>query len=47
MQSVETKDESYCPDYVNRNKLNKDETLDELLARWEASGVTFDIVKLE
>ena len=23
MQSVETKDESYCPDYANRDKLNK------------------------
>ena len=36
MQSVETKDESYCPDYANRDKLNKKGTLDELLAKWEA-----------
>jgi hypothetical protein len=47
MQSVETKDESYCPDYANRDKLNKKGTLDELLAKWEAKGVALNIMRLE
>lgn len=47
MQSVETQDESYCPDYANRDKLNKKGTLDELLTKWKANGVTLNIMKLE
>ena len=47
MQSVETKDESYCPDYANRDKLNKKGTLDEVRAKWEAKGVTLNIMRLE
>lgn len=45
MQFVETKNSSYCPDYANRNKLNKKGTLDELLSEWEQRGVQFNIEK--
>lgn len=46
MQFVYTKDDSYCPDYVNRNKLNKKGTLDDLIAKWKSEGVTFYIEDL-
>lgn len=47
MQSVETKDDSYCPDYANRDKLNKKGTLNELLTKWKENGVTLNIMRLE
>ncbi len=43
MQFVYTKDDSYCPDYVNKNKLNKKGTLDDLITKWKSEGVTFYI----
>lgn len=46
MQSVETEGSSYCPDYANRDKLNRQGTLDELLTEWEQRGVKLNIVKL-
>lgn len=46
MQFVYTKDDSYCPDYVNRNKLNKKGTLDDLITKWKSEGVTFYIEDL-
>jgi hypothetical protein len=32
MQDVDTKEESYCPDYHNRKK--EKETLEQLINRW-------------
>lgn len=39
MQGVRTQDDSYCPDYVNRDKLNKKGTLDDLLREWKEKGI--------
>lgn len=39
MQGVKTRDDSYCPDYTNRTKLNKEGTLDNLLKEWKEKGV--------
>lgn len=38
MQDVGTKDDSYCPDYINRNRTN--ETLDDVLKSWVERGLT-------
>ena len=35
MQCVKTNDYSYCPDYVNRNRFNKEWTIDGLLKEWK------------
>lgn len=39
MQGVKTQDNSYCPDYTNRDKLDRKGTLDELLKEWKAKGI--------
>lgn len=39
MQGVTTQGNSYCPDYANRDKLNKEGTLDDLLKEWKEKGV--------
>ena len=45
MQIVKTRDDSYCPDYANRNKLNKESTLDSLLMEWKEKGIMPEIVE--
>lgn len=47
MQGVKTQDDSYCPDYSNKDKLDKKGTLDELLKEWKAKGVMPVIFELE
>lgn len=44
MQGVRTKDDSYCPDYANRDKLNKKGTLDNLLKEWKEKGIMPTII---
>ena len=44
MQGVKTQDDSYCPDYANRNKLNKEGTLEDLLNEWKENGSMPEIV---
>ena len=39
MQGVKTNDDSCCPDYVNRNRLNKAGTIDGLLKEWKEKGI--------
>ena len=39
MQGVRTQNDSYCPDYANRDKLNKKGTLDNLLREWKEKGI--------
>lgn len=45
MQGVKTQDDSYCPDYVNRNKLNKEGTIEDLLKEWKKKGIVSEIVE--
>ena len=45
MQSVKTRDDSYCPDYANRNKLNKEGTIEDLLREWDEKGIMPIIVE--
>ena len=45
MQGVRTQDDSYCPDYANRNKLNKERKLDDLLREWNEKGIMPIIVE--
>lgn len=45
MQGVKTQDDSYCPDYANRNKLNKEGTLNSLLMEWEEKGIMPEIIE--
>lgn len=44
MQGVRTQNDSYCPDYANRDKLNKKGTLDNLLKEWKEKGVMPTII---
>ena len=41
MQDVGTKDDSYCPDNINRNRTK--ETLDDVLKSWVERGLTTDV----
>lgn len=41
MQDVETKDDSYCPDYINRNRTKG--TLDDVLKSWVERGLTTNV----
>ena len=45
MQGVKTNDDSYCPDYANRNKLNKEGTIEDLLREWDEKGIMPIIVE--
>lgn len=45
MQGVKTQDDSYCPDYANRTKLNKEGTLDDLIKEWKEKGIMPEIVE--
>ena len=45
MQGVKTQDDSYCPDYANRNKTDKEGKLDELLKEWNEKGIMPAIVE--
>lgn len=41
MQGVETKNDSYCPDYINRKRTK--ETLDGVLKSWVERGLTTNV----
>ena len=45
MQGIKTNDDSYCPDYANRNRLNKEGTIEDLLNEWKEKGSMPEIVE--